>query len=97
MSMTISIDDDLKQEFAEVCKEIGMSPSTAFSVFAKTVVRERRIPFELTAESGRERAQRAYEAEVNAGLWESYRQFQEGDYCTAEEFDHMLEQLREIA
>ena len=55
MAMTISIDDDLKREFSEVCGDIGLSASAAFGVFAKAVVRERRIPFELTAVSEEER------------------------------------------
>lgn len=49
MSMTISIDDDLKREFSDVCREIGLSPSTAIGVFARAVVRERCIPFTLSA------------------------------------------------
>ena len=31
-----------------VCKELGMSMTTAFTIFAKKVVRERRIPFDLS-------------------------------------------------
>lgn len=97
MAMTISMDDDLKQQFSAMCKELGMSPSTAITVFAKAVVREKRIPFEVSAESARERAQREYEMQVNEGLWESYRQFQEGDYCTREEYNVQRKQVREIA
>lgn len=87
MAMTISIDEDLKHDFSAVCKEIGMSPSTAFGVFAKAVVREKKIPFELSAMSETERAQLAYEAEINSGLWESYQQFQRGESCTREEYN----------
>lgn len=96
MSMTISIDDDLKKQFSEVCKELGLSPSAAFSVFAKTVVRERRIPFEVSAESTYERARREYERDLNAALWEGYRQFENGEYCSAEEFEERLKQMRDV-
>lgn len=41
------IDADLKRELEKICKELGMSLTTAFTIFAKTVVRERRIPFDL--------------------------------------------------
>ena len=41
------IDADLKSELETICKELGMTLTTAFTIFAKTVVRERRIPFEL--------------------------------------------------
>ena len=46
-SINIRIDEDLKKQFDDFCSEIGMSMTTAICVFAKTVVRERRIPFEL--------------------------------------------------
>ena len=32
----------------EVCKELGMSMTTAFNIFAKKMRRERRIPFEVS-------------------------------------------------
>ena len=44
-SVSIRMDADLKRQFDEFCSEIGMTMTTAFCVFAKTAVRERRIPF----------------------------------------------------
>ena len=49
-SVSIRMDADLKRQFDEFCSEIGMTMTTAFCVFAKTAVRERRIPFEISAE-----------------------------------------------
>jgi DNA-damage-inducible protein J len=43
------MDDGLKKEFDTLCSDFGMSMSTAITVFAKAVVRERRIPFEIAA------------------------------------------------
>jgi DNA-damage-inducible protein J len=34
----------------EVCEDMGLSLTTAFTIFAKKVSRERRIPFELSAD-----------------------------------------------
>ena len=34
----------------EACSEMGISMSTAFKIFAKKVGREKRIPFEITAD-----------------------------------------------
>ena len=34
-----------------VYKEFGMNASTAFNIFARAVVRERKIPFEISAQS----------------------------------------------
>ena len=44
-SINIRIDEELKKQFDAFCSDIGMSMTTAFCVFAKTVVREKRIPF----------------------------------------------------
>ena len=44
------MDEDLKTQMEEVCKEMGISMSTAFTIFAKKVARERRIPFDITAD-----------------------------------------------
>lgn len=44
------MDEDLKRQMEKVCKEMGMSMTTAFTVFATKVARERRIPFELSAD-----------------------------------------------
>ena len=50
-NINIRMDEDLKKQFDAFCSDIGMNMTTAFCVFAKTVVRERRIPFEISAEN----------------------------------------------
>ncbi len=49
-SVNIRMDEATKVAFDRFCNEIGLSMSAAFNIFAKTVVREQRIPFELTTE-----------------------------------------------
>ncbi len=44
------IDEDVKKNMEQACREMGLSMSTAFTVFAKKVGKEKRIPFEITAE-----------------------------------------------
>ncbi|MBQ7916100.1 MAG: type II toxin-antitoxin system RelB/DinJ family antitoxin [Firmicutes bacterium] len=44
-SVSIRIDEDLKKQFDAFCNDVGMTMTTAFCIFAKTVVREQRIPF----------------------------------------------------
>ena len=85
MSMTISIDENLKKDFSDVCKEIGLTPSTAFSIFAKTVVRERSIPFELSAISTRDRYANPYDKSVARGIERGLQQFEAGNSITREE------------
>lgn len=50
-SMTIRVDEQLKKNFDLLCDEFGLSNSAALNIFMKTVVRERRIPFEIKADS----------------------------------------------
>ena len=47
-TITIRIDDGLKRDFDKVCDDLGMPMSTAINIFAKKVVREKRIPFEVS-------------------------------------------------
>jgi addiction module antitoxin, RelB/DinJ family len=49
VNVNIRIDDELKKEFDTVCGELGLSMTAAFTVFAKTVVRQQKIPFEISA------------------------------------------------
>ncbi len=48
-TFSVRMDDALKIEFETLCSDFGMNMSTAINVFAKAVVRERRIPFEITS------------------------------------------------
>ena len=51
INVNIRMDEDLKKQFDAFCSDIGMSMTTAFCVFAKTAVRERRIPFAISLEN----------------------------------------------
>ncbi len=42
------MDEEDKKGMEEVCKELGLSMTTAFNIFAKKIRREKRIPFELS-------------------------------------------------
>jgi DNA-damage-inducible protein J len=44
---TIRLEPNLKKDFATVCDDMGLSISSAITIFAKAVVREQRIPFEI--------------------------------------------------
>ncbi len=50
-NITIRMDEELKKQFSRFCEEIGMSMGTAMTIFAKTVVKEGRIPFELSVKT----------------------------------------------
>ena len=44
------MDEDLKKNMEQACRDMGMSMTTAFTIFATKVSKERRIPFEVTAD-----------------------------------------------
>ena len=44
------IDEKIKKEREKICREMGMSMTTAFTIFATKVTKEKRIPFEITAD-----------------------------------------------
>lgn len=51
VSVNFKLDYDVKKEMERACADMGLSMSAAFTIFAKTVGRERRIPFEVSADS----------------------------------------------
>ena len=62
-TFSIRMDEGLKRQFDALCADFGMNASTAFNVFARAVVREKRIPFEIAAsreEVTREGAMQAF-------------------------------------
>ena len=48
-TFSIRMDEALKKQFDSLCSDFGMNATTAFNIFAKAVVRERRTPFEISA------------------------------------------------
>ena len=54
MTQTVNVnfrmDSDVKQNMEDVCSEMGLTLTSAFTMFAKKVISERRIPFEVTAD-----------------------------------------------
>lgn len=44
------MDEELKKSMEQVCSDMGLSMTTAFTIFAKKVSREKRIPFEISAD-----------------------------------------------
>ena len=50
VSVNFKLDAEVKKAMEKVCKEMGLSMSAAFTIFAKKVGREHRIPFEISAD-----------------------------------------------
>ena len=42
------MDTEEKDTFEDICEQLGLTISTAFKMFVKKVIREQRIPFDLS-------------------------------------------------
>lgn len=71
-NVTIRMDKALKNQFDDFCKNIGMSMTTAFCIFAETAVKQQKIPFEyfsdpFYSEANMERLKRSMEQMEQTG------------------------------
>lgn len=62
------MDADLKKSMESVCKDMGLTMTTAFTMFAAKVSRERRIPFEVNADPFYSASNMAHLARVIADI-----------------------------
>ena len=51
VNVNFKLDSDVKKKMESACADMGLSMSAAFTISAKKVGRERRIPFEVSADS----------------------------------------------
>ncbi|MDE6844721.1 MAG: type II toxin-antitoxin system RelB/DinJ family antitoxin [Lachnospiraceae bacterium] len=90
-TFSVRMDETLKKQFDILCADFGMTASTAINVFARAVVRERKIPFEIVSpepEITREKAMQAFmELRVQAE-----KNFPKG--MTLEEINEEIRQAR---
>lgn len=49
-NVNFRMDSDLKRDMEETCKELGLNMTIAFTIFAKKMIREKRIPFEVSVD-----------------------------------------------
>ncbi len=48
--VSVRMDDTLKRDFDAVCNELGLSMTTAITMLAKKMTREKRLPFEVSVD-----------------------------------------------
>jgi DNA-damage-inducible protein J len=46
--VNIRMDEDLKKSMEATCRNLGMNMTTAFTIFAKKMSREQRLPFDVS-------------------------------------------------
>jgi len=69
--VNIRMDEDLKKSMERTCHSLGMNITTAFTIFAKKVSREQRIPFEVSLDP-------FYSERNMAAIDEAARQIEQG-------------------
>lgn len=47
-TFSVRMDTEIKKQFDEFCAQVGMNTTTAFNMFARAVLREKRLPFDVT-------------------------------------------------
>ena len=50
VNVNFRMDEEDKKKMEQACNDMGLSMTAAFTIFAKKVGRERRIPFEISAD-----------------------------------------------
>ena len=80
-NMTFRMDSDVKAQMSAICKELGMTTSTAFNLVANAFVRAKGMPFPVQlqeAESAPTRAQMLADADAVLDQYmEDYRRMAE--------------------
>lgn len=85
-TVTLRFDDEMKKELDAMVDEMGMNLTTFFMIYAKRSLRDRKIPFDITAPID------PFYSESNmARLRESEKQLREGKVIvkTMEELEAM--------
>ena len=88
VNVNFKLDSDIKKSMEEACSEMGLTMSTAFTIYAKKVGRERRIPFEITADAAspdREYFFPQTEAQLLSRIDRALQQIEDGRYIDAQQ------------
>ena len=46
--LNVRMDENLKRDFDQTCNDLGLTMSTAITMLAKKMTREKRLPFEVS-------------------------------------------------
>ena len=74
-TVSVRMDESLKRDFDAVCNELGMSMTTAITILAKKMTREKRLPFEVSMDP-------FYSASNMAALNDSIEEMRQGRTVT---------------
>ena len=91
-TFSVRMDENLKKQFDELCNDFGMTASTAFNIFARAVVRERKIPFEIVSPEPNITREKAMEAFLSLREQAIKNNLQD---LTLDEINHEIKLARE--
>ena len=83
--ISLRVDDDIKRRAEEALDDIGLSMSAAINVLLKKVARERRIPFELSADPFYSESNLRYLEGISQDIREGRAHFAEHDLIEVED------------
>jgi len=69
--VNIRMDEELKKSMENTCRILGLNMTTAFTIFAKKVSREKRIPFDVSVDP-------FYSIQNTAAIEEAAKQIKQG-------------------
>ena len=61
-TFSVRMESDVKNELDKICAQLGLNTSIAINIFARTVIREKRIPFEISLATGETAGANAFQA-----------------------------------
>ena len=73
------MDEVLKKEMEQTCQDLGLNMTTAFTIFAKKMTREKRIPFEVSIDPFYSESNMNYLKEVTGEIDEGEATLREHD------------------
>lgn len=89
--ISIRTDAKLKEEATKVLAGMHLDLSTAFNLFLDQVVKQNKLPFEITNETAEEHEAKIIDAKIQRGLEQAYA----GGGILAEDYLNELYQLRD--
>lgn len=91
-NISIRVDKTVKDRFCDLCNSFGLTTTTAFNLFMKAVIRERKIPFEISVDETQSIEQRGLQAFETLREQASSNKIQD---LSLEEINNIIKQTRD--
>lgn len=85
VNVNFKLDADVKKSMERACSDLGLSMSAAFTIFAKKVGREKRIPFDVSVDPFYSESNICYLENIVRDIKDGKAHFAEHDLIEVEE------------